>query len=213
MKKYFFTGFVILLPAVLTLLIIVFLFDFFTTPFVPLVTDLLKVVQRHFSFRFPAGFGVFVARVIALVLLCTLVLLLGFVARWLLVRKLLQGATSLLSRIPVVRTIFHVTRDVFSALFAQGDKKVFKRSIMMPFPAVPNYTIGFEAGEVPEECQLHSKEKLVSVFAPTAPHPTSGFLFLVPQTDVHDAGMSNEETVKYLVSCGAIIPESNAKPS
>lgn len=210
MKKYFFTGFIILLPAVLTLLIIVFLFDFFTTPFVPLVTKLLNMAESHIAFTFPLWLSAFIARVIALVLLWTFVLLLGCIARWFLIRNLLHGANKIFSRIPVVRTIFNVSRDIFSALFAQDDKKVFKRPIMMPFPAAPNYTIGYLAGEVPEECQKHTKDKLVSVFSPTAPHPTSGFLFLVPEKDIYETGMSNEEGVKYLVSCGAIIPEAHA---
>lgn len=211
MKKYFFTGFIILLPSVLTLLIIGFLFDFFTTPFVPLVTKLLILAEKHIAFTFPIWLSTFIARVIALVLLCVFVLLLGCIARWFLVRNLLQWANTIFSRIPVVRTIFNVSRDVFSALFSQDEKKVFKGPIMMPFPDVPNYTIGFLAGEVPKECQKHSPKNLVSVFAPTAPHPTSGFLFLVPEKDVFPAGMTNEEAIKYLLSCGAIIPEVHAK--
>ena len=201
MKKYFFTGFVILLPAVLTLLIIIFLFDFFTTPFVPLVTELLKTLNL------PEGLNTFIARLIALILLCAFVFLLGIVARWFLIRNLLQAANSILSRIPLVKTIFNVSRDIFSALFVQGDKKVFKRPIMMPFPDHPNYCIGFAAGEVPEECRQNCDEPLVSVFAPTAPHPTSGFLFLVPQKDIREVEMNNEDAVKFLVSCGIILPE------
>lgn len=206
MKKYFFTGFIILLPSVLTLLIIVFLFDFFTTPFVPLVTEMLKAAGT-----FPAWLGTFIARVIALILLCAFVLVLGCVARWFLIRNLLGWANTIFSRIPVVKTIFNVSRDIFSALFSQDEKKLFKKPIMMPFPAVPNYTIGFLAGEVPEECQKHVQERLVSVFAPTAPHPTSGFLFLVPESDVFDTGMNNEQAVKFLFSCGAIVPEDHAE--
>ncbi len=210
-KKYFFTGFIILLPSVLTLLIIAFLFEFFTTPFVPLVTQLLKALQQYIPFIFPIWLSTFISRIIALVLLCLFVLVLGCIARWFLVRNLLEWANSIFSRIPVIKTIFNVSRDIFSALFSQDEKKIFKGPIMMPFPSVPNYTIGFLAGEVPEECQKRSKEKLVSVFAPTAPHPTSGFLFLVPEKDVHMAGMTNEDAIKYLFSCGAIVPEDLAK--
>lgn len=209
MKKYFFTGFILLLPAALTILIIVFLFDFFTAPFVPIMTKLLFRLQEYLPFTLPEGFNQFIARVIALILLFAFVVLLGIVARWFFIRNLFQATNAIVSRIPVVRTIFNVSRDIFSALFAQGDKKVFKRPVMMPFPAPPNYTIGFLAGDVPEECQQHSKEQLVSVFAPTAPHPTSGFLFLVPQKDVYETGMNNEDAVKFLVSCGAIIPEED----
>lgn len=82
---------------------------------------------------------------------------------------------------------------------------------MIPFPGRPNHSLGFIAGEVAEECQAKSKTPLVSVFAPTAPHPVSGFLFLVPEKDVLDVNMTNEEVVKFLVSCGMIVPESEMK--
>ncbi len=212
MKKYFFAGLVLLLPVALTLMVIVFLFDFFTAPFVPLVTQLLKTLQHYLPFTLPEGFSTLIARTLALILLCIFVLFLGIVARWFLFRNLLQWANKLLSRIPLVKTIFNVSRDIFTALFAQGDKKVFKRPIMIPFPSKPTYSIGFVAGEVAKECQEHSSEPLISVFAPTAPHPTSGFLLLVPEKDTHEIGMNNEDAVKFILSCGVIVPEENATP-
>jgi uncharacterized membrane protein len=212
MKKYFFAGFILLLPSALTLFIIFFLFDFFTTPFVPIVTELLKALQKFLPFALHPDLNTLIARILALILLCVFVLLLGIVARWFLIRNLLQWANKLLSRIPLVKTIFHVSRDLFTALFAQGDKKIFKRPIMVPFPSKPTYSIGFIAGEVAEECQKHSPEPLISIFSPTAPHPTSGFLLLAPKKDTYEIGMTNEDAVKFILSCGVIVPEENATP-
>lgn len=209
MRKYFFTGFVLLLPAALTLFIIAFLFEFFTTPFVPVVTKLLKLLQESLPFHYPEGLNTFIARILAFILLCLFVLGLGVVARWFLIRNLLHITNKILLRIPLLKTIFNVSRDIFSALFSQGEKKVFKRPVILPFPNRPNYSMGYVAGEVPLECQKHSKEKLTSVFTPTAPHPTSGFLLLIPEKDLKDMDMTNEEAVKFLVSCGVILPEEH----
>ena len=75
---------------------------------------------------------------------------------------------------------------------------------MIPFPHRPTYCIGFQAGEVAEEIKNTIKSPLVSVFCPTAPHPLTGFLFLIPEEDTYKLDMTNEEAVKYLVSCGLI---------
>ena len=207
MKKYLFTGLVILLPIALTAMIIIFLLDFFTTPFAPMVAAFLKHLQVHYAFTFPSGVETVIARLLALILLCIFVLLLGIFARLFVIRYILQGAYTLLSRIPLIKTILNVSRDVFTAIFSQDGKKAFQKPVLMPFPSKPNYCFAFVAGEVPEECQRKVKEKLVPVFAPTAPHPISGFLFLIPENQIQDVVMTNEQAFKYLVSCGLILPE------
>ena len=92
MKKYFFTGLVIALPIALTLMVILFLFDFFTTPFVPLVAKMLDAIQTSLHIAIPEGLHRFIARLLALIFLSLFILLLGLVARWFVVRFILQGA-------------------------------------------------------------------------------------------------------------------------
>ena len=104
-----------------------------------------------------------------------------------------------------------MTRDIIAALFSADGKKAFKRPVMIPFPCKPNHCLGFEAGEVAEEIKTNLNFPVQSVFVPTAPHPISGFLFLIPKSDVHGVDMTNEEVVKFLVSCGMIVPETDAK--
>ena len=208
MKKYFFTGLIILLPVALTLSVIVFLFDFFTTPFVPLVTYLLGVIQNHLFFTLPQGLDTFLARLISLILLCIFVLVLGMVARGYIMRNLIRGTYSLFSRIPFIKSIFKVSHDVFSALFSHEGKKAFKCPVMIPFPDYPNHSLGFVVGEVPLECQAKAPVPLTAIFTPTAPHPISGFLLLVPRKDVTTLDMTNEDAVRFLVSCGMIVPKN-----
>lgn len=210
MKKYLFTGLIILLPIVLTIVVIVFLFDFFTTPFMGPVAHLLALFEGHFSLTVPAGINTFLARLIALVLLSIFVLLLGMVARWIMVRNLIRFTHQLLSRIPFIKTVFQVSHDVFSALFSQEGKKAFKHPVMFPFPALPNRAVGFAVGDVPAECQSKVDEPLSAIFMPTAPHPISGFLFFVEQKEVNCLDMTNEDALKFIVSCGMIVPEDHA---
>lgn len=209
MKKHLFTGLIILLPIVLTIVIMVFLFDFFTTPFMGPVAYGISLFESHFSFTIPETINIFLARLIALILLSVFVLMLGMVAQWMVVRNLIRAMHQMLSRIPFIKTVFQVSRDVFSAIFSHEGKKTFKCPVMIPFPSFPNRSIGFHIGDIPLECQSKVKEPLIAVFTPTAPHPISGFLFFIEQKDVKSLDMTNEDALKFLVSCGMIVPENH----
>ena len=77
---------------------------------------------------------------------------------------------------------------------------------MVAFPSKDSYCVGFESGEIPEECQSKVKEKLKPVFVPTAPHPISGYLVMAKEKEVFSIDMKNEDAVKFTVSCGLILP-------
>jgi len=211
MKKYFLTGLVLLMPVVLTLMIIFFLFNFFTRPFVPIVSNLLVAIEDTLNFQLHDSLAVFVSQILALILLCAFIFFLGVIARWLIIKNLLNYSHRLISKIPFIKTIYKVSRDIFAALFSTDGKKAFKHPVIIPFPFPPSHALGFQAGEVAEEIQKHVQEPLTSVFMPTAPHPLSGFLFFTPKKDAHNIKMTNEEAVKFLVSCGMVCPESHTK--
>ena len=180
-------------------MVLFFLINFFTSPFVHLV-DKYILAQANL----PVGVTLFISRILALVLLCIFILFLGVVTRWFIVKNIISGTTSLLSKIPFIKTIYKVSRDIIAAFFSVDGKKAFKCPILFPFPHHPTYTLGFQAGELAEEIKHAIGTPFVSVFAPTAPHPITGFLFFIPEKDVHQLDMTNEEAVKYLVSCGLV---------
>ncbi len=204
MKKYFLTGLIILMPIALTLMILLFMIDFFTFPFISMVTEILIHIETAFEFEIPDQLILPTARVLALILLCLFIFLLGVLAHWFVVKKIFGWADRLLSRIPFIKSVYKVSRDIFTALFSSDGKKAFKSSVIIPFPFSPSYALGLQAGEVAEEIQSKVKEPLTSVFMPTAPHPISGFLFFVPKKDAPNINMTIEESVKFLVSCGMI---------
>ncbi|MBS0625335.1 MAG: DUF502 domain-containing protein [Verrucomicrobia bacterium] len=211
MRKYLITGLIILLPLALTIFVIVFLFDFFTTPFVPVVNELVALIQKKLPFLLPEGFAIFLSRLLSLLMICALILLLGMFGRWFFIESFLKWTNKLINRIPIIRSVYKISKEVISALFSQDGKKVFKEPVMLPFPDKPNFCIGFSSGEAPAECEEKMGRKLVSVFAPTAPHPISGFLFILPEDEVKEIDMTNEDAVKFLVSCGVILPAAEAQ--
>lgn len=204
MKKHLLTGLVVLLPIALTLMIVIFLVDFFTAPFVSIVNALLERIEFALQFKIPEQLFLPLSRIFSLLLLFLFILFLGVLAHGFITRKFLDFSHKMISRIPLIKTIYKVSKDIFSALFSSDGKKAFKHSVIMPFPFSPSYALGFHAGEVAEEIQKKVNEPLISVFMPTSPHPISGFLFFVPEKDAPKIAMTTEESVKFLVSCGMI---------
>jgi uncharacterized membrane protein len=202
LRKYFAAGLIILLPLVLTLVIVVFLFDLFTDPFVPVVAAALNMLP----IALPHGVAVFVSRLIALVLLCILILVLGVIARHFFLKNILQLTNRILDRIPFIKTVYKISREMVSAFFSTEEKKAFKYPVLYPFPYPPYQAVGFATGESAAECSAKVGIPLTSVFAPTAPHPISGFLFMFPKDKVEKLDMTNEDALKLLVSCGVIVP-------
>lgn len=206
MRKHLITGLVVLLPVALTIFVIYFLFDLFTAPLVSLVGPLVAKAQSYFSLSLPEGLTLFLSQLLSLIFLLIFILLLGFFTQLFLVKNLLHLTNHLLSKTPLLKTVYSITKDLFSALFSADGKRGFKNPVRIPYPSKPIYGIGFEAGEIPDECQQKVPQKLVPVFLPTAPHPISGFFFLVDEKEVQRLQMTNEEAIKILVSCGMILP-------
>lgn len=204
MKKYLLTGLVILLPVALTLWVISFLFEFFTAPLISLVGPFIQ----KFHLALPEAITLFIARLFSLIFLVSFILILGLITQIFLIKTLVQWANNVLFKIPFIKTVYKVSKDIFEALFSTDGKKAFKKVVMIPFPLKPIRCVGFETGEVPKECVEKIGSHLVSVFVPTAPHPISGFLFLTPRKEVHTIDMDTEAAIKFLVSCGTIVPES-----
>ncbi len=207
MKKHLITGIIILLPVALTLMIIIFLFDFFTEPFFTIVGPLVEFIQEKSHVTLPQGLALFFSRLLSLIFLCIFIFILGVITQLFLVKTLMHWGNLILLRIPFIKTVYKVTRDIFSALFSTDGKKAFKKPVMIPFPCKPSQCLGFEAGELAEELKNTLKKPFKTIFAPTAPHPISGFLFLIPEEDIREIDMTNEDVVKFLVSCGMILPE------
>lgn len=195
MKKTFLTGLIILSPIAITILLIRFCLDILTEPFIGFFQDLLP----HTATK--NGFLLFLSRVAIIVCLFLVTLFLGYLGRAFAFKWFLGKMDKLMNRIPLIKGIYSVSREV-ALNFFQTDKKPFKGSIVLPFPHERTRALGFLTGDAPEAAQKHSEEKLASVFVPTAPHPVSGFVVMVAENEFYPAEMTTEEVFKFLISCG-----------
>src|ERR1700722_1578949 len=208
MKKHFITGLVILLPLVVTIAVVVFLVNFLTQPFIGMVSAILAklhIINRGFLFLKPEHLMQYGAKLIILVLLFLFTVGLGMITRWFLINALLRMGDRILNRIPIVNTVYKTTQDIIKTLFV-SDKNTFKQVVMVPFPREDIFVLGLISRESPETCCNAVKDELVSVLVPTTPNPTTGFLLMIKKQDLIYIDMKPEEAIKYIVSCGVIVP-------
>ena len=199
-RANFFTGLAIVLPGVISFVVIFWLF--FT---ISNITDTLLIfIPREITHR-PDGPMYWYWSLVALVLAVLLTSVVGLLARNYLGKRVIQWVDASLLRVPVLNKIYGAIKQVNEA-FTSGTKTSFKTVVMVEFPREGMYSIGFLTSEQEE---IHSKigERLVGVFIPTTPNPTSGFLVLMPMDQVTRLDMSVAEGLKFIISLGAISPD------
>lgn len=200
MKKYFITGLVLLLPLALTLIIVLFVFNLLTEPFVGLMSEGLRHIGvfHHIS----DTFLVVISKIAILILLFSFTVFLGILGRLVLANFFFELWEALLHRIPLVRSIYKTSQDVIKSIFTSTNGS-FKQVVLVRFPNEHTYSLGLvtrdDINDLPAQLG-----KLIAVFVPTTPNPTSGFLMLYPPSEVIYLDMTIEDALKYVISCGVI---------
>jgi uncharacterized membrane protein len=213
MKKYFITGLVTLLPLTLTLLIVVFIVNFLTKPFMGFVVKVLsetKIKQIHTYILSSDQVVKYGSQILILISIFLLTLLLGIFARWFLFKAFIRLSDAILHKIPLINKVYKTTQDIVKTLFVT-DKNSFKQVVMAPFPREGMFSLGLVSRSSPATCKNATKKELISVFIPTTPNPTTGFLLMFEKKDLIFLEMKTEDALKYIVSCGVIVPEDKIK--
>jgi uncharacterized membrane protein len=197
-KRYFIAGLLVWLPLGVTILIIKLLVGLVDT----------AVTQIPAAYRPETLLGVeihAVGIIISILVMLIIIFITGVLVANLFGRKIVQAWESLLGRIPLVRTIYHSAKQVFDTLFSSGGKS-FRKVLMIEYPRKGLYTLCFMTGSSVGEVQHRTGGEVVTVFVPTTPNPTSGFILLVPKTDVVELDMSVDEALKLIISLGVVEP-------
>jgi uncharacterized membrane protein len=201
LKKYLFAGLAILLPLVLTLWIVSFLFDFLTNPFLGIAkTFLSSVGMQDVSFLFftPEETLLNLSRVIVVLFLFCFICLIGAIGRHFFFRYLVKLADSVLHKIPLLSSVYKTSQELIQTVFS-SENRAFKQVVMVPFPHEDSYTLGLVA-----RGEEHSPDR-VPVFVPTTPNPTSGYLLLYEKSKVIPLDLSVEDALRYIISCGVLL--------
>jgi uncharacterized membrane protein len=190
-KSYFMTGLLVLGPLAIS---------FWFLQLIVTWADKVLAVSAWMPVNVP-GFGVILALMI--------VLLAGFIARNFFGKYIFSGLGELVVHIPIVGAIYSGTRELFHTILG-GQEKKFGRVVVVPYPGPQSFTLAFVTAEmVPPEIQAQFTEKLLSVYVPTTPNPTSGFFLYVPAKDAKPTHYTVEEAFKVIVSLGLVGPHGH----
>ena len=214
MKKYFITGLVILLPLAVTLLILNFVINFLTQPFMGMFSSLLSylnISNQGFLFLTPDQTLRYGSKFLILVTLFFVTVVLGMITRSFFIHSIFGLGDKIIHRIPIVNTVYKTTQDIIKTLFV-SDKNSFKQVVMVPFPRPDIFALGLISRDSPVICSDAAGADLVSVLIPTTPNPTTGFLLMYARKDLIFVDMKPEDAIKYIVSCGVIIPDVHNVP-
>lgn len=202
LKRILVTGLVILVPATITVHVVILLFRFMDGIFAPLVNRGLCLTIRGPD----AGCSDFHIPGLGLIMTLLVVLLLGWLSSSVGGRKGIQFLEKVIGRIPVAKSVYGATKGVLEAI-SKDQGEAFKRVVLVEYPKAGIYVLAFVTRGARWPTLHPNTADLLLVFVPTTPNPTSGFLLLVPREEAIDLPITVEEGIRMVISGGILLPD------
>ena len=190
LRTYFLTGLIVILPTVISAYVLYKIF-------VALDGILADFLTRYIGFRIPGA---------GLVTLVILIILVGMFARNIFGRGLLRFWDRVIARIPLVSKVYSALKRISEAFFLERSTG-FRKVVLVEYPRKGVYSMAFMTAEAAGEVQNKTGAKMVSVFLPTTPNPTSGFFLLYPEDQVVPLNIPVDEALRMIISAGMAPPE------
>ena len=202
-RRTFLTGLIVAAPILVTLWLVTLLFDQVSSYIAPALFGL----ARFFGFAGEPmrGWIETIVQLLSVGVGAAGIFLIGLLAENVLGRQLLKGLEWLLMQIPFIRGIYSATRQ-FLETFSGDSTKAFRKVVLFEYPRKGLWTMGLLTGDAKGEVAERIPEKMVSVFVPTTPNPTSGWLIFVPVESVQELDMDVDDAFKMIISGGVLTP-------
>ena len=193
-RKYLVAGLLLWLPIVATIFVVRFAINVIDRSLLLIPPPYRP--ENLFGFEIP-GLGV----------ILTLILLFftGLIAANFFGKKLIGAWESILSRIPLVRSIYGAVKQITASLFADASQS-FREVVLVEYPRRGLWMLAFVTGDTPDTFQKKVGQKLMNIYVPTTPNPTSGFYLMVPPEDVKRLDIPVEVGLKMILSAGVVNP-------
>ena len=199
-RSWFLTGILVMTPLILTIYVAWAFITFVDNLVVPLVP---------FDYR-PSNYLPFSIPGLGLIIVFLFTTFVGILATGLFGRTLIRLWENILNRMPVVRSVYSAIKQILETVMAtQSD--AFRQAVLVEYPRKDIWAIGFVTGATKGEVSENVNKKMVNVFMPTTPNPTSGFLLFFPEKDLIFLEMSVEDALKLVVSGGMVVPKRKLK--
>jgi len=195
LRRWLVAGILVWAPLAITVWVINTLISFMDRSILLLPENFRP--EHLFGFNIP-GLGAVLAVIV--------VLLTGALVANILGRSLVSFGERILERIPLVRSIYSSVKQVIETFFSQ-DSRSFRKVLLVEYPRRDCWSIAFLSGDPIGEVQNKTEKHVLTVFVPTAPNPTSGFVIMVPEDEVIELDMSIEEGFRMVISLGVIVPK------
>ncbi len=204
-QQYFVTGLLVWLPMGITVWVLLWLMGMLDGIFLAILglADAL-IPGIHGLVERARNIPGLVVILVAVVIFSTGVFVANMFGQW-----WVSQWDKLMTRIPVVRSIYASVKQVADTLFS-GSGHAFSKALLIQYPRQGAWTIAFLTGKPGGEVASHLAGDYVSVYVPTTPNPTSGFFLMVPRADVVELKMSVDEALKYVISMGVVVPGTPA---
>ncbi len=196
-RSNFLTGLIVVAPIFMTIYLIWLFVSFIDNRVVPLIPARYNP-ETYLQTDVP-GYGV-----VVFLIVCSVI---GMLTKGIFGRQLVRFGESLVDRTPIVRSIYNAVKQIVETIFSQSQNS-FQKACLIQYPRHGIWAVAFVSTETRGEVldRIDDHEQMVSVFLPTTPNPTSGFLLFVPRADVVMLDMSVEDAAKLIISAGLVVP-------
>ncbi len=200
LRRWLLSGLLVLVPLAITLAVLNWIVGTLdqTLLILPGAWHPDKLLGVHIP-----GFGVLLTLVI--------VLGMGAIASNFFGKRLVQWSNSILSRIPIVRSIYSSVKQVSDTLFSENGN-AFRKALLVQWPREGVWTIGFLTGLPGGDVVNHLPGDYLSVYVPTTPNPTGGYFVMLKKSDCIELRMSVDEALTYVISMGVVVPKPAISP-
>jgi len=195
-------GILTTLPVVITYFFLSFIFKKVTGFLIPLIDFV--------TLKLGITLTVFAKQTLSLIVLIILLFIVGIIAKNYFGKKIIDFFEYLLVKIPLVRGIYSSIRQVVETFQVSGGTS-FKKVVLLEYPMQKKYSIGFVTKETSEFFNNKINDESYNIFVPTTPNPTSGFILIVPKSEVIELDITVDEGVRFVISAGLISPEAAEK--
>lgn len=204
LRANFLTGLVVVAPVGLTLWLIWTVtgwIDGWVLPFVPAAYQPERLIKYVFGEDTAIN-----VRGVGVVVFLAFTVVVGWIAKGIIGRSLIAWGESIVDRMPIIRSVYNGVKQVAETVFSQSEAK-FDKACLVQYPRPGMWGVGFVSTQAKGEILAKiPADEVLTVFIPTTPNPTSGFLLYVPRHDVIFLDMSVEDAAKLIISAGLVYP-------
>lgn len=198
--SYVIKGFLVLIPSVTTIFVFIKVFGFLDSIVPGLITTLVPMFDKDWI----PGIGI--------LLIVITSYFVGSATEGMVVDRMIKIGDKILSKIPMMNKIYLLVQQITETI-NKSQKMIFEKPVLIEYPKEGTYCIGFVTATTGGEITDKIERELYSIFVPTTPNPTSGFLLFVPKEETIELDMTVETAIKTVVSAGLISEEEIKKTS